>query len=72
LEAEVHEDNQERKDLEEFQEFPAVLDRWENEVYLDPEDHLDHPEQTHWTMVVPDEMENQELPVHPERLVTQE
>jgi len=72
VEVEVHEDNQERKELQEFQEFPVVLDRWENEDHLDPQDHLDHPEQMHWIMVAPEEMENQEFLVHPEKLVTQE
>jgi len=30
-----------------FQEYPVVLDLWENGVQLDPRDHLDHQEQTH-------------------------
>ena len=72
MEAEVHEDNQVRKELQESQEFQEVLDPWENEEHQDLQDHQDHPEQMHWTMAAPDEMENQELLVQPERLVTQE
>jgi len=68
----VHEDNQERKEHQEFQEFPVVLDPWENEVQLDLQDHLDLQELMLWIMVAPDEMENQELLDHLEKLDTQD
>lgn len=38
-----------------------VLVAWAKEVELALKGHLDHLEQTHWTMVAPDEMENQEF-----------
>lgn len=71
MEAEVHEDNQEKKVLEVSQESQEVLDLWENEVPLDHLDHLDHLELTHLTMELPDEMGNQVLLAPAERLVTQ-
>jgi len=47
LEAVELADNQEKKEHLVFQEYPVVLDLWENEAQLDPRDHLDHQEQTH-------------------------
>jgi len=61
LEVEEHEDNLEKKEHQVFPEYPVVLELWVREVNQVLKDHLDHLEQMHWTMVVPEEMENQEF-----------